>query len=824
MRPLLVFLCYAAVDEVTGRRLYQRLRADGFAMWFDEEDLLIGQNRSSETASAVRKSDVVLVCLSKASVTGPGQLHRHIKQALDVAEEQPDGTIFAIPVLLDSCDTPDRLAHLQGVELFKEKGYERLKKALRYRESALTDGADSARDDTPDEFMVPQSANGGEPASVEAKEDELIVPALSQTPSAISAATPTISVTSELAQRADPNEAALPSRKTLALIMKGGGIKGLAYAGALREIEKHYEFNWFVGTSAGAITAVLLAAGYSTEELGQILSGTNFKEFLDAPVYKFPTNLYFYGGIYPGRKITRWVNDLLVSKLRRSNPGLEEVALGHVNTVNRVTIYASRRDQDALEFDSADPKWQDMPAAYAVRCSMAIPYVFQPPSHHGSDVFDGGTQNNYPVGIFLRRHPGSEFVGLYLQPEKVRSDKPPSKLSQLISIWTESADKRALQDHNADTVVIDPSPIKTLQFGLSAEEKDFLLKIGRASALEFLHRKQVPGAPGPTVLEAAAQEAAVARAKVISRRRRRSIVRRAGLSVAVVISCLFLCLLWSGRASTLLSQLRVNPTGASTSGENRKQNTAPAANTQVSPVATEPRGTSKYTVKLYDGEPAELPQRVKGDGCVCYAEQHFGWGPNESVPSRSMVITASNATEYTKNWGRWYAREVSREFSIALGGNEGISEDSQVRPALDQRLGRFEVPPLFINNAAAAQIVRTEQGQERLARVLSDSIRHFFPAGGLVCLSNGHPGDPLHPDVGRQGASLKDGGTEVVFSHLVLLKAMAQLQGGDARLSAKTDGAEGDDTSNGTAEIRDRTKRTPTPKPTVHVYNLNELP
>jgi predicted acylesterase/phospholipase RssA len=54
--------------------------------------------------------------------------------------------------------------------------------------------------------------------------------------------------------------------KEFALIMKGGGAKGLAYVGALQVLEQYgYKFTWFVGTSAGAITAVLLAAGYTAD-------------------------------------------------------------------------------------------------------------------------------------------------------------------------------------------------------------------------------------------------------------------------------------------------------------------------------------------------------------------------------------------------------------------------------------------------------------------------------------------------------------------------------------------------------------------------------
>ncbi|MEM1336318.1 MAG: patatin-like phospholipase family protein [Bacteroidota bacterium] len=39
------------------------------------------------------------------------------------------------------------------------------------------------------------------------------------------------------------------------LILKGGGIKGIAYVGALKELRAHCNFNWYAGTSAGATTA-----------------------------------------------------------------------------------------------------------------------------------------------------------------------------------------------------------------------------------------------------------------------------------------------------------------------------------------------------------------------------------------------------------------------------------------------------------------------------------------------------------------------------------------------------------------------------------------
>ncbi len=52
--------------------------------------------------------------------------------ALDIADEKPEGHIFVIPLKLEECEVPDRLQTFQWVDLFKERGYERLKSALSF--------------------------------------------------------------------------------------------------------------------------------------------------------------------------------------------------------------------------------------------------------------------------------------------------------------------------------------------------------------------------------------------------------------------------------------------------------------------------------------------------------------------------------------------------------------------------------------------------------------------------------------------------------------------------------------------------------------------
>lgn len=138
-RPLKVFLCHSSGDKPAVRGLYDRLRsaADYISPWLDEEDLLPGQRWEDEIPAAVRSSDVVLVCLSRESINKSGYVQKEIKDALDVADRQPEGTIFLIPAKLEECQIPNRLSHLHYVNLFEDRGFERLMRALASRAQKL---------------------------------------------------------------------------------------------------------------------------------------------------------------------------------------------------------------------------------------------------------------------------------------------------------------------------------------------------------------------------------------------------------------------------------------------------------------------------------------------------------------------------------------------------------------------------------------------------------------------------------------------------------------------------------------------------------------
>src|SRR5215210_7684311 len=114
-------MCYSHEDRDRVRELYQRLGEANVDPWLDEEKLLPGQDWEEETRKALRKSDVVVVCLSRTSTKKAGYRQKEIGYALDFADEQPEGTIFIIPLRLEECDLPERLSRWHSVEYFEER-------------------------------------------------------------------------------------------------------------------------------------------------------------------------------------------------------------------------------------------------------------------------------------------------------------------------------------------------------------------------------------------------------------------------------------------------------------------------------------------------------------------------------------------------------------------------------------------------------------------------------------------------------------------------------------------------------------------------------
>jgi NTE family protein len=199
------------------------------------------------------------------------------------------------------------------------------------------------------------------------------------------------------------------------LVFEGAGIRGIAYAGAIEQLEKHNLLSGVKrvgGTSAGAITALMIALGYNAQEITNIISKINFKKFNDG-------NYFFAGGInrmrnyfgwYRGKRFENWLGELIKSKT-----GDADITFSQIKEKGFKDLYVtgtSLNRQQLIVF--SHESFPDMKVKDAVRISISIPLYFEavfidstgkvihrPKNETGLDVMvDGGFIANFPIRLF----------------------------------------------------------------------------------------------------------------------------------------------------------------------------------------------------------------------------------------------------------------------------------------------------------------------------------------------------------------------------------------------------------------------------------------
>jgi NTE family protein len=279
-------------------------------------------------------------------------------------------------------------------------------------------------------------------------------------------------------------------------VFEGGGIKGLAYVGAIDVMEEAgYQWNRIAGTSVGSIIASLLAVGYSGQELSSLMLELPFEKFeKKTKIGKLPLigpwlSLTIDNGIYKMTVLEEWISMALKEKGVVTFGDLPENKLKIVIadiSQNRMSILP-----DDLPYYGVDPK--AFPIAKAVQMSSAIPFFFIPSNLQGNVIVDGGLLSNYPIWIFdvdgLPRWPTFGFrlsgPSLVSQPSQIIG--PVNTTIALIRTMIEAHDKRYIDSHSAArTVFIKNINVGTTDFYISHTKKLHLIGLGRKSAKKFL--------------------------------------------------------------------------------------------------------------------------------------------------------------------------------------------------------------------------------------------------------------------------------------------------------------------------------------------------
>lgn len=306
-----------------------------------------------------------------------------------------------------------------------------------------------------------------------------------------------------------------PAAKSLQAdaVFEGGGVKGIGLVGAVSVAEdRGYQWVNLAGTSAGAMVAALLAAGYTSADLKSILENQDFRDFFDSgpagavPVLGPLWNLAWDWGLFKGDALERWVRRLLRVK---GVATFGDLVIDEFKDDDRyryrlrvIAADLSRGKLLVLPQDIRDygARPDDLAVARAVRMSAGIPFFFRPVrltcrGRQGRGernfVVDGGVLSNYPVWLFDTEGepPWPTFGFKLVEPGEGRPNRvsgPLSLLTALFSTMLEAHDARYIEDHHfARTIAIPTLGIRTTEFGLSVEQKQQLFQSGVRAAEKF---------------------------------------------------------------------------------------------------------------------------------------------------------------------------------------------------------------------------------------------------------------------------------------------------------------------------------------------------
>lgn len=298
-------------------------------------------------------------------------------------------------------------------------------------------------------------------------------------------------------------------KKKIDGVFEGGGVKGIGLVGAISVIEKEHEFVNLAGTSAGAIVAALLAAGYTSDEMKKIITELDFSKLEDptfedriplaGPLVSELSRMGLYKGDAFLDKIRGWLaakgkhtfKDLLMDEFADDERYKFKLRVVATDISRRRMLVLP---QDIKEYGIAP---EDLEIALAVRMSMSIPLFFEPVKFNGCDIVDGGLVSNFPVDLFDSDGPPAwPTFGFKLvlsdqrRPGQVTEQPIVGPVSEIVAMFY-----TAMEAHDAyhlgnskyvRTIAIDTLGIGATDFNLTNQQKENLYHSGEQAAEEFL--------------------------------------------------------------------------------------------------------------------------------------------------------------------------------------------------------------------------------------------------------------------------------------------------------------------------------------------------
>jgi predicted acylesterase/phospholipase RssA len=273
-----------------------------------------------------------------------------------------------------------------------------------------------------------------------------------------------------------------PSR--LALVLSGGGAKGLAHIGVLRVLDSlGIRPDLVVGSSMGAIIGGLYASGYTAGQIDSLVRSLPISDLFRTYQPEAPRSL---GPLQP---LLVWEQGEHRFTLQSSSVSETEAnALVNDAMLRGNLLARGRFDSLPIPFRAVATDLVDRSAvvidggdlARAVRASFAIPFLFAPESLSGRILADGGLAANVPVSV--ARAAGADRVivsdATERLPRRIDLFSPLAVVGRLLDfLFQQPADSLRAGD-----ILVRPDVDGFTNLDFSASTMDRLIRRGRSAA------------------------------------------------------------------------------------------------------------------------------------------------------------------------------------------------------------------------------------------------------------------------------------------------------------------------------------------------------
>lgn len=276
------------------------------------------------------------------------------------------------------------------------------------------------------------------------------------------------------------------------LIFEGGGVLGMAYVGALVQLDQKNvlkNVERVAGTSAGALIAMLVSLRYETEKLKEIVNNTNFRSFED---HLNPLRVVTKYGVYRGDCLLEFIQKLICDVTGDENTTFEALASAGYRDLK---VFACDLNTISIQEFSLETTPKAI-VAECVRASMSIPLFFRawkfPNEIPNDHIFvDGGTIYNYPINAFDNYENTLGFFFKHLEKDPITNldFNHPVKYTEALFKALLKAQKVNFYKNQEEvdiTVFIDPLNISPTEFKLTDDQKQLLYNSGLEATKAYL--------------------------------------------------------------------------------------------------------------------------------------------------------------------------------------------------------------------------------------------------------------------------------------------------------------------------------------------------